>query len=86
MTTPEINNLIQPLEQYVTPDQKVELEKILSIGKKWKEEGEQKKREFRENSNFVAKTDKEKFHQQILNYPEKKKKREEENKIKLEEI
>jgi hypothetical protein len=38
MTTPEINALIQPLEQYMTPDQKAELEKILSIGKKRKEE------------------------------------------------
>jgi hypothetical protein len=38
MTTPEIKDLIKPLEQYVTPEQKVELEKILSIGKKWKEE------------------------------------------------
>jgi hypothetical protein len=38
MTTPEIKDLIQPLEQYMTLDQKSELEKILSIGKKWKEE------------------------------------------------
>jgi hypothetical protein len=38
MTTSEINALIQPLEQYMTPDQKSELEKILSIGKKWKKE------------------------------------------------
>jgi hypothetical protein len=38
MTTPEIQDLIQPLEQYVTPEQKAELAKILSIGKKWKEE------------------------------------------------
>jgi hypothetical protein len=37
MTTPEIHELIKPLEQYITPDQKAELEKILSIGKKWKE-------------------------------------------------
>ena len=44
MTTPEIKDLIQPLEQYMTPDQKAELEKTLSIGKKWKEEGEQKKK------------------------------------------
>jgi hypothetical protein len=80
MTTPEIQDLIQPLEQYITPDQKADLEKILSIGKKWKEEGEQKKQEFRENN------DKYKFVQQILYYPEKKKLREEENKDKLEEI
>jgi hypothetical protein len=38
MTTPEINSLIKPLEQYMTPDQKAELEKILSIGKKLKEQ------------------------------------------------
>jgi hypothetical protein len=38
MTTPEIKELIQPLEQYMTPDQKAELEKILSIAGKWKEE------------------------------------------------
>jgi hypothetical protein len=38
MTTPEIQDLILPLEQYMTPDQKADLEKILSIGKKWKEE------------------------------------------------
>jgi hypothetical protein len=37
MTTLEIKDLIQPLEQYVTPEQKTDLEKILSIGKKWKE-------------------------------------------------
>jgi hypothetical protein len=38
MTNPEVQDLIQPLEQYMTPDQKAELEKILSIGKIWKEE------------------------------------------------
>jgi hypothetical protein len=80
MTTSEIQNLIQPLEQYITPDQKAELEKILSIGKKWKEEGEQKKEE------FLKKNDREKFIQQILNYPDNKKKREEDNKEILEEI
>jgi hypothetical protein len=80
MTTSEIQNLIQQLEQYITPDQKAELEKILSIGKKWKEEGEQKKEE------FLKKNDREKFIQQILNYPDNKKKREEDNKEILEEI
>jgi hypothetical protein len=38
MTTPEIKDLIQPLEPFMTPEQKADLEKILSIGKKWKEE------------------------------------------------
>jgi hypothetical protein len=38
MINPEIKDLIKPLEQYMTPDQKSELEKILSIGKKLKEE------------------------------------------------
>jgi hypothetical protein len=38
MTTPEIKELIQPLEQYMTPDQKADLENILSIGKKRKDE------------------------------------------------
>jgi hypothetical protein len=73
MTTPEIQNLIQPLEQYMTPDQKAELEKILSIGKKWKEEGEKKKQEFRENYS------RKQFREQLVIYPEKKKKREAEN-------
>jgi hypothetical protein len=80
MTTPEIKDLIQPLEQYMTPDQKAELENILSIGKKWKEEGEQKKEEFRKKNN------RDKFVQQILNYPEKKNMREKQNKELLEEI
>jgi hypothetical protein len=66
------------LEQYMTPDQKADLEKILSIGKKWKEEWEQKTKEFRENS------DRDKFNQQILNYPEKKNRREDNNKELLE--
>jgi hypothetical protein len=80
MTTPEIKDLILPLEQYMTPDQKAELEKILSIGKIWKEIGEHKEKEFRENNDIK------KFHTQILNYPEKKKKREKENQKTLEEI
>jgi hypothetical protein len=47
MTTPEIKDLILPLEQYMTPDQKAELERILSIGKKWKELGDERKKNFR---------------------------------------
>jgi hypothetical protein len=62
MTTPEIKELIQPLVQYMTPDQKADLEKILSIGKKWKEEGEHKKQEFRKKNN------REKFLQELLKY------------------
>ena len=80
MIHPEINSLIQSLEQYVTPDQKAQLEKILSIGKKWKEEGERKKKEFREKNN------REKFIQELIKYKKKKNRREKENKETLEEI
>ena len=80
MITPEIQDLIEWLKQYMTTDQNADLEKILSIGKKWKEEWEQKEREFREIN------DRKTFVQQILSYPKKKQKREEENKKILEEI
>jgi len=70
MPTPEIKELIQPLEQYMTPDQKTELEKILSIGKEWKEEWEQMKEKFRE------KYERETFVQELLNYKDNKKIRE----------
>jgi hypothetical protein len=62
MTTLEIKDLIQPLEQYMTPDQKAQLAKILSIGKKWQEQGEHKKQE------FWKKNDRKKFLQELLKY------------------
>jgi hypothetical protein len=68
------------LEQYMTPDQKAELEKILSIGKKWKEEWEQKKKAFRE------KNDRKQFRKQLSKYLYKKIKREEVNNNILKEV